>query len=213
MIMEKIGLFPLNLVIFPDSSLPLHIFEPRYKLLVNTALDEKKDFGLNLVDSARLYQTGCTVEVREVSRRYPDGRMDVVVTGKQRYTLRSLREGEELYYVGIVDYFEDDTDEPTDSMLRDKCIALYNEVIEIVYPGAAEEYVLDSATTVVASFVIAQKAGLDILRKQELLEMRSETRRLEMLEEYMERLLPDLREKRRLQDVVMSDGYLPTKKY
>jgi len=207
--MEKIGLFPLNIVVFPESSVPLHIFEPRYKELVNTALDGHKDFGINLVDSARLYQTGCTVEVSEISRRYPDGRLDVIVTGKQRYTLRSLREGEELYYVGIVDYFGDDDDEPVDTILRAECITLYNELIEIVYPGAAAEYVLDVISDVVASFVIAQKAGLDILRKQELLEIRSENRRLEILQEYMERLLPDLREKRRLQDVVMSDGYIP----
>jgi ATP-dependent Lon protease len=207
--MEKIGLFPLNIVVFPESSVPLHIFEPRYKELVNTALDGHKDFGINLVDSARLYQTGCTVEVSEISRRYPDGRLDVIVTGKQRYTLRSLREGEELYYVGIVDYFADDDDEPVDTSLRAECITLYNELIEIVYPGAADEYVLDVVSTVVASFVIAQKAGLDILRKQELLEIRSENRRLEILQDYMERLLPDLREKRRLQDVIMSDGYIP----
>jgi Lon protease-like protein len=207
--MEKIGLFPLNIVVFPESSVPLHIFEPRYKELVNTALDGHKDFGINLVDSARLYQTGCTVEVSEISRRYPDGRLDVIVTGKQRYTLRSLREGEELYYVGIVDYFGDDEDEPVDTSLRAECITLYNELIEIVYPGAADEYVLDVVSTVVASFVIAQKAGLDILRKQELLEIRSENRRLEILQDYMERLLPDLREKRRLQDVIMSDGYIP----
>lgn len=207
--MEKIGLFPLNIVVFPESSVPLHIFEPRYKELVNTALDGHKDFGINLVDSARLYQTGCTVEVSEISRRYPDGRLDVIVTGKQRYTLRSLREGEELYYVGIVDYFGDDEDEPVDTGLRAECITLYNELIEIVYPGAADEYVLDVVSNVVASFVIAQKAGLDILRKQELLEIRSENRRLEILQEYMERLLPDLREKRRLQDVIMSDGYIP----
>lgn len=211
--MEKIGLFPLNIVVFPDSSVPLHIFEPRYKELINTALDKHKDFGINLVDSARLYQTGCTVEVSEISRRYPDGRLDVIVTGKQRYTLRSLREGEELYYVGIVDYFADDDDnESVDTGLRVECITLYNELIEIVYPGAADDYVLDIASTVTASFVIAQKAGLDILRKQELLEIRSETRRLEILQDYMERLLPDLREKRRLQDVVMSDGYIPNHK-
>ena len=210
--MEKIGLFPLNIVVFPESSVPLHIFEPRYKELVNTALDGHKDFGINLVDSARLYQTGCTVEVSEISRRYPDGRLDVIVTGKQRYTLRSLREGEELYYVGIVDYFSDDEDEPVDTSLRAECITLYNELIEIVYPGAADEYVLDVVSTVVASFVIAQKAGLDILRKQELLEIRSENRRLEILQDYMERLLPDLREKRRLQDVIMSDGYIPNHK-
>ncbi len=207
--MEKIGLFPLNIVVFPESSVPLHIFEPRYKQLVNVAMDEHKDFGINLVDSSRLYQTGCTVEVSEITRRYPDGRLDVIVTGKARYTLRSLREGEELYYVGIVDYFSDEEDAPVDTGLRVECITLYNELVEIVYPGAADEYVLDIASAVTASFVIAQKAGLDILRKQELLEIRSENRRLEILRDYIERLLPDLREKRRLQDVIMSDGYIP----
>lgn len=209
--MEKIGLFPLNVVVFPESSVPLHIFEPRYKQLVGLAIDEKKEFGINLVDSSRLYQTGCTVEVSEVTRRYDDGRLDVVVTGKQRYTLRSLREGEELYYVGIVEYFMDESDEVIDTHLRQTCINQYNEIIELVYPGAAEEYVLDTSYLGLASFFIAQKAGLDVLRKQELLELRTENRRLEVLDEYMEKLLPDLRDKRRIQDVIMSDGYIPKK--
>lgn len=209
--MEKIGLFPLNVVVFPESSVPLHIFEPRYKQLVGLAIDEQQDFGINLVDSSRLYQTGCTVEVSEVTRRYDDGRLDVIVTGKQRYTLRSLREGEELYYVGIVEYFMDESDEVIDTQLRQVCIKQYNEIIELVYPGAAEDYVLDIAYGGFASFFIAQKAGLDVLRKQELLEFRSENRRLEMLTDYMEKLLPDLRDKRRIQDVIMSDGYIPKK--
>ncbi len=209
--MEKIGLFPLNVVVFPESSVPLHIFEPRYKQLVALAIDEEKDFGINLVDSSRLFQTGCTVEVSEVSRRYDDGRLDVVVTGKQRFTLRSLREGEELYYVGIVEYFMDESDEVIDTQLRQMCIKQYNEIIELVYPGAAEEYVLDISYTGTASFFIAQKAGLDVLRKQELLEIRSENQRLEKLTDFMERLLPELRDKRRIQDVIMSDGYIPNK--
>lgn len=209
--MEKIGLFPLNVVVFPESSVPLHIFEPRYKQLVALSVDEEKDFGINLVDSSRLYQTGCTVSVSEVARRYDDGRMDVIVTGKQRYTLRSLREGEELYYVGIVDYFMDETDEVIDTLLRQECMNQYNEIIELVYPNAAEEYMLDTVYQGFASFFMAQKAGLDVLRKQELLELRSENRRLEMLRDFMEKLLPDLRDKRRVQDVIMSDGYIPTR--
>ncbi|TAE26988.1 MAG: hypothetical protein EAZ92_09995 [Candidatus Kapaibacterium sp.] len=209
--MEKIGLFPLNVVVFPESSVPLHIFEPRYKQLVGLAIDEQKDFGINLVDSSRLFQTGCTVAVTEVSRRYDDGRLDVIVTGKQRYTLRSLREGEELYYLGIVEYFMDESDEVIDTQLRQRCIKQYNEIIELVYPGAAEEYVLDITYSGTASFFIAQKAGLDVLRKQELLEIRSENQRLEKLTDFMEHLLPELRDKRRIQDVIMSDGYIPNK--
>jgi ATP-dependent Lon protease len=207
--MDKIGLFPLNLVMFPNSSMPLHIFEPRYKQLVGASLAEHKPFGINLVDSSKLYQTGCTVEVSEVTKTYPDGRMDIVITGKQRYTLSGLREGEELYYVGMIELF-DDVDDDVDSALRYECIKLHNEVIEIAFPLAIEEYQLselDSDTTI--SFSIAQKAGLNVLRKQELLELRSENQRLKVLKEYMEGLLPDLRQKHRIQQVIMSDGYLP----
>jgi ATP-dependent Lon protease len=207
--MNTIGLFPLNVVVFPQSSIPLHIFEPRYRELVNVSVEHGKPFGVNLVDSQRLYQTGCTVHVTEVTQKYPDGRMDIVITGRDRYTLNALREGEAPYYVGVVDYFGDDDDDDGGAALRQECVLLYNEIIEIAFSAAADEYLASDLPPDPLSFFIAQKAGLDILRKQELLEMRSERRRLQILQEYMETLLPDLREKRRLKEVVMSDGYLP----
>jgi uncharacterized protein len=209
--MAKIGLFPLNLVIFPNAALPLHIFEPRYKQLVNLSLNNEQTFGINLVDSSRLYQTGCTVEVTEVTQKYPDGRLDIIVTGKSRYTLHSLREGEEVYYLGEVDYFEDN-DDAVSFALKQDCTRLYNEIVEIAFTSNAEEYFASELSDEPLSFFIAQKAGLDVLQKQELLEMRSETQRLQMLQEYMETLLPDLREKKRIRDVITSDGYLPRKK-
>jgi ATP-dependent Lon protease len=210
--MNKIGLFPLNMVVFPHTSIPLHIFEPRYRELVSTSLAQNKPFGINLVDAQRLYQTGCTVEVSEVTTRYPDGRMDIIVTGRNRYTLNALREGEELYYVGVVEYFDDDEGGEADAALKQECITLYNEVIEIVFTTSPDDHFANEFTPEPLSFFIAQKAGLDVLRKQELLEMRSERRRLETLRDYMDNLLPDLREKRRIQQVITNDGYLPKRK-
>lgn len=207
--MNKIGLFPLNVVVFPHSSIPLHIFEPRYRELVGRSLAQQMPFGINLVDSSRLYQTGCTVEVTEVAKQYPDGRMDIVVTGRDRYTLQSLREGEETYYVGVVDYFEDFDDDTVSDELKRECRDLYNEIVEIAFQNAAEDYIATELTPEPLSFFIAQKAGLDVLRKQELLEMRSENRRLQTLREYMETLLPDLRERHNIKQIIMSDGYLP----
>jgi Lon protease-like protein len=207
--MTKIGLFPLNIVMFPNASVPLHIFEPRYRELVKVSVEEKKPFGINLVDSQRLYQTGCTVEVSDITQRYPDGRMDIIITGKMRYTLHSLREGEALYYTGIVDFFDDDDTQEVDATLKQQCISLYNEIVETAFPTSGDEYFASATTPEPLSFFIAQKAGLDVLRKQELLEMRSETQRLQTLKQFMEELLPDLREKRRISEVIMSDGYLP----
>lgn len=205
---EKIGLFPLSIVIFPESSLPLHVFEPRYKRLVNEALNDNLTFGINLVDAAQLYPTGCTVEITDVFRRYPDGRMDVAVTGRKRYSLRTLHEGDAPYYTGIVDYFDDESEE-IDLQLHNSAIELYNELVAIVYPHSHSDLVVENSTFGAVSFFMAQKAGLDVLKKQELLEMKSENKRLKMLHEFFEGLLPDLRRKQKIQQVIMNDGYLP----
>lgn len=207
--MDKIGLFPLNIVMFPGSSVPLHIFEPRYKQLINSAVEKNLVFGMNFVDSSRLYQIGCAVEVSEVVQRYPDGQLDIIITGTQRYTLHSLREGEELYYMGFVEYFEDISEPELDASLLYECKGLYNEIAGIVYPAIGPEVLLTDLVPPPVSFFIAQKAGLENARKQELLEMRSETQRLTTLREFMTNILPDLRQKKRIEEVIMSDGYLP----
>jgi ATP-dependent Lon protease len=208
--MQKIGLFPLGMVIFPGSSIPLHIFEPRYKQLVRLVVADNDVFGINLVNADKLHQIGCTVKVTQVVREYEDGRMDIVVTGQKRFFLQSMYEGKEPYYVGHVQYFED-SETVYDNALREECVALHNEIIGIVYPGSSGSAFLIHSTMVnnELAFVIAQKAGLELEQKQKMLEMRSEHQRLEFVRKVMHELLPDLRQKQQLQRVIMADGYLP----
>jgi ATP-dependent Lon protease len=206
---QKIGLFPLGMVIFPGSSVPLHIFEPRYKQLVKTTIEEHTVFGVNLVNAEKLHQIGCTVAITDVQRVYDDGRMDIVVTGKQRFFLQSMYEGSEPYYVGVIRYFED-TEITVNDILQRQCIALHNEIISLVYPGGSGgAFHIDDSATEQTAFRIAQKAGLDLEKKQKLLEMRSENQRLEFVHMFMHDILPDLRRRRRLQEVIAGDGYLP----
>lgn len=205
---EKIGLFPLSIVVFPESSLPLHIFEPRYKQLVARSLEDGVVFGINLVDSSKLYPSGCTAEITEIFRRYPDGRMDVAVTGRKRYELRALYEGDEPYYTGMVEYF-DDRPEELDTALRTTTIDMYNELIRIVYPHSHSELLIEDDVYGNVSFFMAQKSGLDINNKQQMLEMRSENDRLRMLHTILEATLPELRRKEKIQQIIMNDGYLP----
>ncbi len=205
--MDKIGLFPLGIVIFPESTLPLHIFEPRYKQLITQAINEEQPFGINLVEAAQLYPTGCTVEVAEVFRQYPDGRMDIAITGRKRYMLQTLYEGEAPYYTGVVDFFDDNPEE-INTALRTSVMEMYNETVRLVYPHSHSDFLIDEATYGNVSFFMAQKSGLDILKKQQLLESRSENERLETLRAILEELLPDLRLKQKLQQIVMNDGYL-----
>lgn len=95
--MVHIPLFPLNTVLFPGMPLKLHIFEERYKMMINTCLDEQKPFGVVLIESgvevgagqAQPHAIGCTASITQV-QRLSSGRMNILTTGRERFRIRSL---------------------------------------------------------------------------------------------------------------------------
>src|SRR5215467_12191145 len=70
----RLPLFPLNVVLLPGADLPLHIFEPRYRQMVRECLDTQTLFGMLLALPDGIAGTGCSAEILEVTKRYPDGR-------------------------------------------------------------------------------------------------------------------------------------------
>jgi ATP-dependent Lon protease len=205
--MTTLGLFPLNIVLFPGSSYPLHIFESRYKQLIRESIDTNSEFGINLVESSRMFDVGCRASVTTVFREYDDGRMDIVVTGTERYTVTSSRAGEKLYLVGETEPLTDTEPKP-DPQLLATTVGLYNQLVESVY-GEAEE-LLKPAEWMWggASFRMAQKSGLDLVVRQQLLEMRSENERLQFLHTYLTDLVPKVRELEKIQALIRNDGYV-----
>src|SRR5437879_13885792 len=79
---ERLPLFPLNVVLLPGAELPLHIFEPRYRAMVKECLEQKSEFGMLLSLTDGVARVGCTAEILEVAKRYPDGRMDILSVGR-----------------------------------------------------------------------------------------------------------------------------------
>lgn len=120
---ETLPLFPLGTVLMPGASLPLHIFEPRYRQLtvdLVTGAVPGKEFGVVAVREGwapdddgidGLHAIGCTAELRDV-RRLPDGRYDIVTRGARRFRLLSLDEGTKPYLMGSVEFLPD---APTDA--------------------------------------------------------------------------------------------------
>ncbi|MBS1911545.1 MAG: LON peptidase substrate-binding domain-containing protein [Bacteroidetes bacterium] len=205
--MQTIGLFPLNIVLFPGSSYPLHIFEARYKILIREAIDTNGEFGINLVDEGKMFQTGCKARVSNVLTVHDDGKMDIVVTGTDRYVVRTYHTNEHEYITADVDPLEDEEPNPEFEMLE-RTIGLYNRLVESVY-GEAEELLNPSDwVTGGASFRIAQKSGLELVVRQQLLEMRSENERLAFLCTYLEEILPKIRQVEKIQMLVRNDGYV-----
>ena len=91
--MEEIGLFPLGLVLLPTEQVPLHIFEPRYRELIAECLEAGEPFGLVFADDDGLRSVGTLASVVEVTDRFDDGRLNVVVEGGERFRLVELTGG------------------------------------------------------------------------------------------------------------------------
>ena len=200
-------LFPLNVVLFPKSALSLHIFEERYKTLIGECLNKRgMEFGINFVDGENLSPVGCTAVVKETVQRYEDGRLDIIVEGQRRYELRQIDETVAPYVVGHVAFLHDEPAQ-IDKLLLEKTIDLYNQIVQVVYKGSLPKLSADSGRHDV-SFVMAQKAGMDLRQRQDLLETTSENKRLQKLHEYLAGVIPMLQHVNEVQRIVNNDGYI-----
>jgi len=203
-----LGLFPLNLVLFPGTQVPLHIFEPRYRTLIRECREGGSTFGINLVDHGHLHPVGCFAMVAEVTEEYDDGRMDVLVEGSGRYRILDVNETSRPYVVGEVEPIEDDI-VPVDPTLVADCASLYNQIIDLVYGTDENAFDAENIGERSPSFLMAPKSGLTSEQKQHLLEMTSENQRLEMLRDHLAEIVPTVRKAELIQRIVKSDGYLP----
>ena len=91
---ELLPLFPLQVVLFPRTALPLHIFEERYKQMIADVLRGKSEFGVVLAGEKGIVNTGCTATIEKVVKKYPDGRMDLLTLGRRRFEIIMLERRE-----------------------------------------------------------------------------------------------------------------------
>jgi len=128
-------LFPLDLVLFPHTNLPLHIFEERYKEMIQDCLENRWEFGMLAVQEQTVKNIGCTASISDVVARFPDGRMNIMVRGGRRFEITELNEGKS-YLRGKPELLEDDAAEPAAEELRGGAIQLYDGLIELVVTPA-----------------------------------------------------------------------------
>lgn len=199
---QLIPLFPLDLVLFPGATLPLHIFEPRYKEMISLCLREQRPFGVVRVregeeeqeqpGESRIAGFGCTADVLRVLKPYPDGRMDILTEGRKRFEVMGLND-EKSFLQAEVEYFDDDEPEASE---RDKLADLRKSALdlhaELVLVSNTEGPKIDVASPVL-SFQLAQALPVDLDFKQSMLEMHSELRRLRVLLEYYTKIIPRMK--------------------
>ena len=194
-------LFPLRVVVFPRTPLPLHIFEERYKEMVGDAIRENSEFGIVLAKDDGIVNAGCTVVVKEVLKTYPDGRMDILTRGVRRFEILGLNE-DKAYLRGEVQFFDDDDSGPAPAELREKALAQYRRLQEAGELQATEPEAADDQL----SFQLAQ-ALQDLDFMNVLLRNRSESQRLEQLTDYLARQVPRLRAAARMRKLAPLNGH------
>jgi Lon protease-like protein len=205
--MERIGIFALGIVLMPESSLHLHIFEERYKQLINNCWDNQDYFGINYISGPKFNDIGCSAEVSNIINKYEDGKMDIMVTGTNRFKIINFVVTEKLYSVAEVEFIEDIKEEIDLSLLTD-CIVLFNKIADIVKTVKIDQLTLETIDAKTPSFIIAQKAGLTLEQRQYLLDTLSENQRLAFLQKHLTKITPMLTETENLNLIIKNDGYV-----
>jgi Lon protease-like protein len=198
-----LGLFPLGLVLLPGELMPLHIFEERYKRLIGESRETGEAFGIVLRHEDSVAECGCTAEVTEVLEEFDDGRLNIVVQGRERFRLHELIEpdDEDDYLRARVSFFEDDEPEAPAKVLR-RAETLYRRLLEVadVEPAAG------AGEGAEASFRMAGTVDFGLSVKQQLLESLSETERLEQLIGLMTSLVPRLELRKEREEAIRGNG-------
>lgn len=199
---KLLPLFPLEVVLFPGAALPLHIFEPRYRLMVGEAIESKSEFGVILSQDGEIADAGCTARVKKVARRYEDGRFDIETIGRRRFLPGALDQSLP-YLQATIKYFDDKGGGAADAKDLAPVLELAHQVaaqtgIAIPKIGPADGH---------ASFLIAAALPLDLPLKQSLLRMRSEAARLRELAFHLSQLLRHIDKTRQAQRLAGTNGH------
>lgn len=186
-LLPLLPLFPLDVVLLPGTPLPLHIFEPRYKEMIRECLANESPFGVVRTLQEGIADIGCTADIVTVTKEYPDGRMDLVAQGRERFSILQLNE-ERSFLRAEISLVPDETEISAEKE-RTRAAQLHLEILSLA--GAVQD--ISAADQSQLSFHLAASLPLDLDFKQKLLTIRSEGERLTVLSDYLEDLLPKLR--------------------
>jgi Lon protease-like protein len=189
--------------VYPRQHLNLHIFEPKYKQLINDCIDQKKPFGIPVVINEKLNEMGTLMEIIEVSKKYDNGEMDIKTKGIQVFRiLEVIKEIPEKIYSGaIVNYPRNN--ERGKRVIMDKVIASakqLHKLLDVKKP-------LEENEEEIWSYDIAHTVGLTLEEEYELLTFMNELHRQEYLKRHLAKVLPVVAEMELLKEKIKMNGH------
>jgi len=186
-------LFPLELVLLPEEPLPLHIFEERYREMIGECLRAKssgigrQDFGVVLAKGQEISNVGCSAQIVSLTRKYDDGRMDILTVGKRRFEILLTNE-EKSYLRASVEFFDDDGSDTPGDTEAENAIRLFREIMRRLHQASEMPIHLPRPYRHL-SFRLAASLPLALEFKQQLLSLRNEPERLQQVVHSMDQLV------------------------
>ncbi len=193
-------LFPLGLVALPNELIPLHIFEERYKTMIDECLRSEREFGIVWLSDDGLKEIGCACEIDRILERTEDGRINLVARGTR--PLRVIeRQGHLPYPAGVIEFVEDRADAPDPEVLQE-AHAAYAELVR----AATDRDPDDEELADMGAYAMAATVDFGLDAKQGLLDLRSENARLRLVTRLFRAALKRLELVDRAQALARSNG-------
>lgn len=198
-----IPIFPLGIVVYPGEKVHLHIFEPRYKQLVNECHESKRPFGIPTVINNKLQDLGTLVQVSDIVQVYDNGEMDIKTEGLQVFRILEIikKVPDKLYSGAIVNYPEQED-------------AGNSELMQKVVNGVKQLHRMLNITKdfkkpdeQLLAYDVAHHAGLSLEEEYEVLGLMKELQRQEYIRRHLQKVLPMLMEMETLKEKVKLNGH------
>jgi Lon protease-like protein len=198
-----IPIFPLGIVVYPGEALNLHIFEPRYKQLIADCLEKKQPFGIPSVIDNKVNEMGTLVQVKEVSKQYENGELDIQTEGVKVFRILEVIKSipDKRYSGAIVNYPENNF--RGDAGLMGKVLLGVRRLHALLDTG--KTFAKDD--TELISYDVAHHAGLTQQQEYELLELLHELQRQEYLKQHLAQAIPLAQQLESLKEKIRQNGH------
>lgn len=198
-----IPIFPLGIVVYPGESLNLHIFEPRYKQLITECRDSGKDFGIPAVIEDRIHDYGSVVQVKEITKLYDNGEMDIKTSGIKVFRiLEMIKEVPDKLYCGAIVNYPDNYEDGNPDVMQKlvKSIRELHKMLHVTKDFKKRDEELKS-------YDVAHHVGFSLQEEYELLGLMDERQRVEYLKRHLTKVIPMLAEMEHLKEKVKLNGH------
>ncbi|HTP20508.1 MAG TPA: LON peptidase substrate-binding domain-containing protein [Solirubrobacteraceae bacterium] len=172
---SEFPLFPLGIVALPGELIPLHIFEERYKTMIDECIGSEREFGIVWMSDDGLREVGCACAIDQVLERMEDGKMNLIVRGTRPFRVLE-RQGHLAYPAGVIEFVED-RDDVVDADLAKVAHEAYAELFKRATDRDPDPEELSGMT----AYAMAATVDFGLDAKQGLLDMRSENARLRLV--------------------------------